>query len=76
MHCKDVFCVTEFFFNFFLIQLKNTLVLSQFKSGLGICSSVSTGTALVFKSWKLRAVFSFHRTARSVCKRPHFPEKS
>lgn len=66
--------VTEIFFNFFLPQLKNTLVLSQFISVF--CSSVSAGTALVFKCWKLRSIFFFHRTASSVYRRPHFPEKS
>lgn len=69
-----VLCVMEIFFNFFLPQLKNILVLSQFISGF--YSSVSAGTALVFKGWKLRPIFFFHRTASSVYGRPHFPEKS
>lgn len=71
-----VLYVTGIFFNFFPTQLKNTLVLSQFKSVLGVCSSVSAGTALVFKCWKLRPIFSFYRIASSVYKRLHFPEKS
>lgn len=54
-----VLYLTEFFFNFFLTQLKNTLVLSHFRGVLGICSCVSAGRALVFKCLTLRPIFLF-----------------